>query len=118
MCQPIRSDFITWPGQQENIGERPHQQSVSLGLELQLVNHIVEVSEVLQLPDTRGSHSPGQCDQEVSSTVGEVGDGGVLHHGDDVLDDVAGEVGAEPGVGAVLETLGVERGEPVTPGLQ
>ena len=32
---------------------------------------------------------------------------GVLDHGDNVLDNVAGQIGAHPGVGDILQALGV-----------
>ena len=91
---------------------------MGLTSQVQVVDHAVEVSEVLQLPDTGWSDGASKRDEEMGCAVREVGAGGVLHHHHHLPHDGAGEVCRDPSVGAVLETLAVQRSQPVAPGLK
>ena len=58
--------------EEEDVGERPHQQPPVLGAEPQVVHATVELGELLQLPDGRRPHSARQRHHEVRGRVDEL----------------------------------------------
>ena len=58
--------------EEQDVGERPHQQSPVLGAESQVVDAAVELRELLQLPDGRRPHRAGQRHHEVRGRVDEL----------------------------------------------